>query len=204
MKIDEIFTSIQGEGLTAGYPTVFVRCAGCNLRCTYCDTLQAQEVESGRDIAVASVAEEVFRSGSDHVCITGGEPLMQREGVFSLLQMLHDSGRDVSIETNGTIDFRILQPYASICMDVKCPSSGEKSDISLLSCIRPSDSVKFVIGTDEDIAYAHQILIDNQVSGTVFWSPVFGSDQHRLIGYIIDNKLKVRFQLQLHKVVGVR
>lgn len=203
MKIAEIFTSIQGEGISSGYPTVFIRLAGCNLRCRYCDTQNAQN-EGENEMAVATIVEEVFRSGVTHVCITGGEPLLQQHDLLALLQMLHDAGREITIETNGTIDFRPFQKFSTICMDVKCPSSGEKSDLALLSHIRESDSVKFVIGSDEDLMYAHDILKNYPVRGMVFWSPVFGTDPQGIVSFILDKKLSVRFQLQLHKVIGVQ
>jgi 7-carboxy-7-deazaguanine synthase len=203
MNIAEIFTSIQGEGTYSGYPTVFIRLAGCNLRCLYCDTQNAQS-EGGKEMDSLVIAQEVFRSGVTHVCITGGEPLLQTNVLFSLLSILHDSGYIISIETNGTIDFRPLQPFSSICMDVKCPSSGEKSDLSLLSFIREMDSVKYVIGSFEDLTYAHETMNAYPVEGVTFWSPVFGYDNQEIITYIMEKKLPVRFQLQLHKIVGVK
>lgn len=203
MRIAEIFTSIQGEGTFSGYPTVFVRLAGCNLRCTYCDTPCAQS-DAGEEIAPAGVAAAVFRAGVTHVCITGGEPLLQVQELMSLLPMLHDSGLNISIETNGTLSFRMVQKYATICMDVKCPSSGQGSDLSLLSDIRPEDSVKYVIGTDEDLQYADQVMKSWPVKGTVFWSPVYGCDPKTILAFILNHRLPVRFQVQLHKIVGVQ
>jgi len=202
MKIAEIFTSIQGEGSSSGYPTVFIRFAGCNLRCRYCDTPAAQE-ECGAEMEAEAIAEEVQQSGVTHVCVTGGEPLLQQD-LPALLKILHDFGHEITIETNGTVDFRSCQEYATVCMDVKCPSSGEKSDLSLLQWIRPKDSVKFVIGTDEDLRYAHETLKQNAVRGTVFWSPVFGTDPMKIVSFILDHNLPVRFQLQLHKIIGVQ
>ncbi|PWR71968.1 7-carboxy-7-deazaguanine synthase QueE [Methanospirillum lacunae] len=202
MKIAEIFTSIQGEGDTSGYPTIFIRFAGCNLRCLYCDTRAAQD-DYGTEMDLAQIMEEVQKSGIAHVCITGGEPLLQ-QNLPALLKMLKETGHATTIETNGTQDFRTCQDYATICMDVKCPSSGEKSDLSLLHWIRPEDSVKYVIGTDEDLRYAHETLKQNAVRGTIFWSPVFGTDPMKIVSYILDQNLPVRFQLQLHKIIGVQ
>ena len=203
MRIAEIFTSIQGEGTNAGYPTIFVRFSGCNLRCRYCDTPSAQE-GVGTEMAPLNVASEIVRAGVTHVCITGGEPLLQDHDLLTLLSILSDHDLQVSIETNGTVDFSPFQKHATICMDVKCPSSGEKSDLSLLSHIRPEDSVKYVIGTDEDIRYAHEVMKSAPVDGTIFWSPVFGSDTTRILYYIMEHRLMVRFQVQLHKVIGVK
>lgn len=202
MKIAEIFTSIQGEGDTSGYPTTFIRFSGCNLRCRYCDTTAAQE-NCGALMDPSMIMEEVQRFGITHVCVTGGEPLLQ-QNLPALLKMLLKTGHVITIETNGTLDFRSCQDYATICMDVKCPSSGEKSDLSLLKWIRPEDSVKFVIGTDEDLRYAHETLKQNAVRGTIFWSPVFGTDPMKIVSYILDRNLPVRFQVQLHKIIGVQ
>ena len=203
MRIAEIFTSIQGEGTSSGYPTVFVRLAGCNLRCAYCDTPDAQS-NTGEEIAPAGVAAAVFRAGVTHVCITGGEPLLQEQDLMSLLPMLHDSGLNISIETNGTIPFGNVQKYSTICMDVKCPSSDQESDLSLLSDIRDEDSVKYVIGTEDDLQYADQVMKSWPVQGTVFWSPVYGCDSKTILSYILKHRLPVRFQVQLHKIVGVQ
>ena len=202
MKIAEIFTSIQGEGSSSGYPTIFLRFAGCNLRCKYCDTPAAQG-DCGTEMEIRSIAEEVKRSGVTHVCLTGGEPLLQND-LPALLKILHGAGHEITIETNGTMDFRPCLEYTTVCMDVKCPSSGEKSDLSLLQWIRPEDSVKFVIGTDEDLRYAHETLKQNAVRGRIFWSPVFGTDPMKIVSFILDHNLQVRFQLQLHKIIGVQ
>lgn len=163
-----------------------------------------EHLGGGREVDPLLVAEEVFRSGVTYVCVTGGEPLLQMHDLCALLPLLNDYGHSVSIETNGTIDFRPLQDLSTICMDVKCPSSGETSDLSLLTFIRDSDSVKFVIGTEEDICYAHEVMKNYLIKGVIFWSPVFGSDSHMIISYIMEQKLPVRFQLQLHKVIGVK
>jgi 7-carboxy-7-deazaguanine synthase len=202
MKIAEIFSSIQGEGSTSGYPTIFIRFAGCNLRCRYCDTPAAQD-DCGTEMDPASIAEKILQSGIIHVCVTGGEPLLQ-PNLPALLQILHEAGREITLETNGTLDFRPCQDYATICMDIKCPSSGEKSDLSLLPWIGPEDSVKCVIDTDEDLRYAHETLKQNAVRGTIFWSPVFGTDPMKIVSFILDQNLPVRFQLQLHKIIGVQ
>jgi 7-carboxy-7-deazaguanine synthase len=203
MKIAEIFTSIQGEGLTSGYPTVFVRLAGCNLRCTYCDTQYAQDC-SGAEMTPVQVASEVLRTGVIHVCITGGEPLLQQEELLVLLPMLRDNGLEITIETNGTVGFQQVLEYATVCMDVKCPSSGETSDLSLLSAIRREDSVKYVVGTREDLVYASRVMESSPVEGTIFWSPVSGCDYTQVISYIMEHRLPVRFQVQLHKILGVQ
>ncbi|MEN6397022.1 MAG: 7-carboxy-7-deazaguanine synthase, partial [Methanoregula sp.] len=138
------------------------------------------------------------------VCITRGEPLLQKDALLGLLASLHKRGTAVDIETNGTIDFTDVQPYAAICMDVKCPSSGEKSDLSLLAKIRPEDSVKFVVGTIEDCRYAQDVIEHHAIAGEIFFSPVYGIDYQPIVRFILEHNLPVRFQVQLHKILGVK
>ncbi len=162
MKIAEIFRSLQGEGKNQGKPCLFIRLAGCNLHCRWCDTAYAQN----GGIRDESLMPFSNRSGAlipPYVCITGGEPLLQADELEQLLVPLHTQGTAIDIETNGTIDFTRLQPYASICMDVKCPSSGEQSDLALLDALRPQDSVKFVVKDETDCLYAREII--NPVTG---------------------------------------
>lgn len=150
------------------------------------------------------ILEQCWRQNPRYVCITGGEPLLQIDTLLSLLTSLKKRGTMIDIETNGTIDFTPVQPYASVCMDVKCPSSGEKSNLSLLSKIRPEDSVKFVVADEEDCRFAHGIMDRYPVAGSVFFSPVYGADMAPFIRYILVNSLPVRFQVQLHKIIGVK
>lgn len=202
MKIAEIFLSLQGEGLRQGTPCLFVRLSGCNLACRWCDTQYARS--GGTETSCDKILEEVWRQNPRSVCITGGEPLLQNDALLPLLVSLHRRGIAIDIETNGTIDFTPVQPYASVCMDVKCPSSGEKSDLSLLAKIRPQDSVKFVVGGPEDCRYAQEVLARHAIAGECFFSPVCGTDYNTIVRFILDNNLPVRFQLQLHKVLGVK
>jgi len=202
MKISEIFFSLQGEGREQGKPCMFVRCAGCNLNCRWCDTLYAKA--GGTETGVDAILEQIWRTNPRHVCITGGEPLLQADALIPLLDSLHARGIGVDIETNGTLDFSLLQSRASICMDVKCPSSGEESDPGLLKKIRDSDSVKFVVGDENDCLYAMEIMNLYPIRGEIFFSPVFGTDCQPLVRFILKNNLPVRFQVQLHKVLGVK
>jgi 7-carboxy-7-deazaguanine synthase len=119
MKIAEIFQSLQGEGKNQGKPCLFIRLAGCNLHCQWCDTAYART--GGTEMDLATILEHVMSLNPSRVCVTGGEPLLQTDDLGPLLLSLHQKGIAIDIETNGTIDFRPLQPYASICMDVKCP-----------------------------------------------------------------------------------
>ena len=202
MKIAEIFKSLQGEGVRQGAPCLFVRLSGCNLSCRWCDTKEAL----GAGIAMSEdyILEQCWRQNPRYVCITGGEPLLQTDALLPLLASLAKRGTVIDIETNGTIDFTPVQQYTSVCMDVKCPSSGEKSDLSLLSKIRAEDSVKFVVADVEDCRYAHGVMDKFPIAGPVFFSPVFGADTAPLVRYILTNNLPVRFQVQLHKILGVK
>ena len=201
MKIAEIFKSLQGEGTNQGKPCLFIRLAGCNLRCRWCDTPASQS--GGTEVSPDSILEQVWRTNPHYVCITGGEPLLQADELEPLLASLHKRGTVIDIETNGTVDFTRFQPYASICMDVKCPSSGEESDPALLLKIRPTDSVKFVVKDMTDCRFAEDMIRSQRIAGEVFISPVFGTDYRMISDFILANNLPVRMQVQLHKIIGV-
>jgi 7-carboxy-7-deazaguanine synthase len=202
MKISEIFYSIQGEGKSQGAPCLFIRCAGCNLNCRWCDTEYARS--GGTEMDVEAILKEASRINPRLACITGGEPLLQGDALLPVLAELKKIGIATEIETNGTLDFSRFQPYASICMDVKCPSSGEESDLSLLPKIRPNDSVKFVVGGEDDCRYANEVLNMHPVRGEVFLTPVHGADTAPIVRFILKNGLPVRFQIQIHKIIGVK
>jgi len=202
MKIAEIFKSLQGEGKNQGKVCLFIRLSGCNLHCRWCDTEYART--AGTEMSLDAVLEQVWRVNPPYVCITGGEPLLQTQDLEPLLISLHKRGTAIDIETNGTIDFTRLQPYAAICMDVKCPSSGEESDLALLDSIRKEDSVKFVVSDDTDCRYAQEIMDTHRIAGEIFFSPVFGTDYKPITQFILSNSLPVRFQVQLHRIIGVK
>ncbi|MDP3395813.1 MAG: radical SAM protein [Methanoregula sp.] len=202
MKVTEIFKSLQGEGKNQGKGCLFIRLSGCNLNCHWCDTEYART--GGKEMSLDAILEQVWRINPPYICITGGEPLMQEESLEPLLQSLHKRGALIDIETNGTYAFTRLQPYASICMDVKCPSSGEQSDLLLLNAIRPQDSVKFVLKDETDCQYAQQVMELHKIAGEIFFSPVAGSNYATIAQFILANNLPVRFQLQLHKIIGVK
>lgn len=202
MKITDIFQSLQGEGKNQGIPCLFIRLAGCNLRCRWCDTPESWA--GGTEMNLNSILEQVGRINPSYICVTGGEPLLQADELDHLLGSLHKRGVIIDIETNGTIDFSRFQPSASICMDVKCPSSGEQSDLSLLEKIRPQDSIKFVVKDEADCQFAKEIMKTHQIAGEVFMSPVFGTDYTTISKFILINNLPVRMQVQLHKVIGVK
>jgi 7-carboxy-7-deazaguanine synthase len=202
MKIAEIFRSLQGEGKNQGKPCLFIRLAGCNLHCHWCDTPYAHT--RGIEMDPDTVLEQVWRVNPTYICITGGEPLLQSDDLEPLLVLLHARGIVIDIETNGTINFTRLQPFASICMDVKCPSSGERSNLALLDMLCPEDSVKFVVADETDCQYALDIITSFKIPCEIFWSPVYGTDYQAIATFILDNNLPVRFQIQLHKIIGVK
>jgi 7-carboxy-7-deazaguanine synthase len=202
MKIAEIFRSLQGEGKNQGKPCLFIRLAGCNLNCRWCDTTYARD--GGITMSLDSVLEQVWRINPPYVCITGGEPLVQVNALEPLLASLNKRGTTIDIETNGTIDFSRLQQFASVCMDVKCPSSGEQSNLGLLEKIRPQDCVKFVVNDEADCQYAQEVMNTHRIAGEIFFSPVYGTDNKVITKFILANNLPVRFQIQLHKMIGVK
>jgi 7-carboxy-7-deazaguanine synthase len=202
MRIAEIFRSLQGEGKNQGKPCLFIRLAGCNLKCRWCDTPESRI--GGMEMSLDAILEQVWRINPSYVCITGGEPLIQGDELENLLVSLHKRGTVIDIETNGTVDFTRFQPFASVCMDVKCPSSGEQSDLSLLDTIRPQDSVKFVVKDEADCQYTLEVIRAHRIAGEIFVSPVFGTDYQIISKFILGNSLPVRMQVQLHKIIGVK
>ena len=202
MRVAEIFRSLQGEGKNQGRVTTFLRLAGCNLDCRWCDTRYARS--GGEELTREEILAEVHALGCRRVCITGGEPLLQAGELLPLMEALHHAGNGIEIETNGTIDFRPFQPFASLCMDVKCPSSGERSDLSLLAHLGGEDSVKFVVGGVEDCEYAREVISTYPTRAEILFSPVFGTDCRAIADYVLEQDLPARFQLQLHRILGVR
>ncbi len=203
MKIDEMFSSIQGESTRQGLPTFFIRTAGCNLRCRYCDTPHAQT--GGEDIAPEDIVKAAAASRLLHVCITGGEPLLQNETV-ELAALLIDNGRTVSIETNGTVDASILPESCRRVIDIKCPGSGEngRTHPENLNTVRPTDEFKFVIGDRRDFDYAQAFTDDHVLlsRSTVLLSPVSGMlEPAELAAWMLDGFRGARLNLQLHRII---
>ena len=203
LKINEIFFSIQGESTYAGLPCVFVRLTYCNLSCTYCDTTYA--FTEGQDMALEEILTQVQSYGSRLVEITGGEPLLQKN-VHLLMTELCNRGYRVLLETGGHMSIRPVDSRVTRIMDIKCPSSGEsdKNDWSNIEALTARDEVKFVIGNREDYEWAKRILFQHKLNErcTVLFSPVFNALPNRqLAEWILEDKLPVRFQLQLHKYI---
>jgi len=202
MKICEIFHSIQGEGITMGVPTTFIRMSGCNLECRWCDTSYARD--EGHEMTMDMVLEEIEKIGCWQVCVTGGEPMSQEETV-KLIDMLLVEGYFVTLETNGSINLEklVCSEALMISMDIKCPGSGqsEKMDFSNIELLGPTDQLKFVISDREDYDYARKIINDYAPGCSVVMTPVWGFDIGEIISWVLKDKLDVRVLPQLHKLV---
>ena len=203
LKITEIFLSLQGEARDAGWPTVFVRLTGCPLRCQYCDTAYAFFGGEWRDID--AILAEVASHGVRHVCVTGGEPLAQKRSL-DLLRRLCDAGYRVSLETSGAIDVADADPRVSRVLDIKTPGSAEveRNRWENLPLLNAHDQIKFVICSRDDYDWARGIVAEHRLSERcdVLFSPSKGEISARdLADWIVQDRLPVKFQMQLHKVL---
>ncbi len=205
MRVSEIFLSLQGESSSAGLPTVFVRTAGCHLRCRWCDTTYA--FAGGEELAPAEVYRRAAAFGVRRACLTGGEPLLQpRHEVLALLDLLGDW--EVSVETSGAVSLEgfPLRDGHRWVMDLKCPSSGmsERMDLANLDRLRPVDEVKFVVGDEADYRWAVETIRRHGLERRcrLLFSPVYGElDPARLAEWILRDRLEARLQVQLHKLL---
>lgn len=204
LKITEIFYSLQGESNTVGLPTVFVRLTGCPLRCGYCDSEYA--FYGGTRMSLDAICEEVASHKPRYICVTGGEPLAQRE-CLTLLTRLCDAGYDVSLETSGALPIDHVDPRVSRVVDLKTPGSDEvaRNRYENMALLTARDQVKFVICSREDYEWA-RFKVDEyslaQRAGEVLFSPAFGQiTPLALAEWILADNLPVRFQLQLHKLL---
>ncbi len=203
LRITEIFHSLQGEARDVGWPTVFVRLTGCPLRCVYCDTAYAF---TGGDVrTVDSILTEVAGYGAARVCVTGGEPLAQKN-CLGLLTALCDAGYHVSLETSGALDVANVDPRVVKVMDIKTPGSGEaeKNRHENIALLTARDQVKFVLCDRADYEFAKQWIqahaLDQRCD--VLFSPSHGQlATTDLADWILRDRINVRFQLQLHKVL---
>ncbi len=203
LRITEIFHSLQGEARTVGWPTVFVRLTGCPLRCVYCDTAYA--FKGGESLSLDEILARVAGFGARHVTVTGGEPLAQR-GCFDLLQQLCDQGYEVSLETSGALDVGDVDPRVSKVMDLKTPSSGEsgRNRYENIDHLATKDQVKFVIGGEADYSWSLDKVREYALPDRceVLFSPVADvMPASQLAEWILRDRLPVRFQLQLHKIL---
>ena len=203
VRLSEIFFSLQGEAARSGIPTVFIRLTGCPLRCTWCDTEYA--FTGGTTTPIRTILAEVARYPTRHVCVTGGEPLAQRP-CLTLLTALCDAGYDVCLETAGALDIAPVDPRVSRIMDLKAPDSGEsgKNLLGNIAHLRATDEVKIVIASRADFDWACEMIAAYQLTARcdVVLSPV-ASQQNptELAEWILAAGLRVRFQLQLHKLL---
>jgi len=203
LKITEVFHSLQGEALQAGLPTVFVRLTGCPLRCTYCDSEYA--FYGGEWMSFEQIFEQIEKYGTKYVCVTGGEPLAQKR-CAAFLVLLCDAGYDVSLETSGAVDIELADRRVRRVMDLKTPDSGEEGRNLWQNVDRLTerDQVKFVICSRQDYEWACEQLESRGLAGRceVLFSPSWGQvDPAELADWILQDRLPVRFQLQLHKLL---
>jgi len=203
LRVTEIFSSLQGEGLASGCPTVFVRLTGCPLRCHYCDTAYA--FSGGDWLELDEILRRVAALGPRLVCVTGGEPLAQR-ACPELLGALCDQGYQVSLETSGALDIAPVDPRVSRVVDVKTPGSGEleRNLWSNLDLLTAGDQLKFVICGQDDYQWSRTQLRDLGLTRRcpVLFSPAQPTmDPTELADWIVRDNLPVRFQLQLHKLL---
>ena len=203
LRLTEIFLSVQGEARAVGWPTVFVRLTGCPLRCQYCDTAYAFHGGQWHDID--AILAEVARHGVRHVCVTGGEPLAQKR-CLALLEKLCDAGYDVSLETSGAIDIGGVDARVNRVVDLKTPGSAEmhRNRLENIALLTPRDQVKFVICDRADYEWARGMVHEHALAARceVLFSPSAQQLPAReLADWIIADRLPVRFQLQLHKIL---
>lgn len=200
--MNEIFYSIQGEGVYMGIPMVFVRFTGCNLRCSWCDTKYAWE--EGKEMKIDEILAEIKKYKTNWVCITGGEPLLQ-EDIYKFIDRLLNMGYKILLETNGSITLENLpcEDNLIVDMDIKTPSSGMSKfmDLSNLEILGPKDTVKFVIANQEDYAFFKEFIKNNEIKGEIILQPEGNKNLKWLVEKVLEDQLNVRVLPQLHKIV---
>jgi len=203
LRVTEIFHSIQGESTQIGRRCSFVRLTGCNLRCVWCDTSYA--FEGGKEMSVAEIVREVEAHAAPLVLVTGGEPLAQSR-VGDLMRALADKGMEVMIETGGSLDISGIDARVRIIMDLKCPGSGMegRNRWENLEFLKITDEIKFVVNDRRDYEWAREVIRRRRLweRSVVLLSPVFDvMDRRRLAEWILEDRLHVRMQMQLHKLI---
>ena len=203
MKVVEIFKSIDGEGIRVGYPVTFIRLAGCNLRCNYCDTKYSYEDEKFTEMTPQEIYNQVYKLGGKRITLTGGEPLIHKD-VKVLVDLLIQKGYEVNIETNGSVDITLfLDKHTIITMDYKCASSDMEDKMLLdnISKLRKQDVLKFVVSDDNDLDTVQRIY--QNTKATVYISPVFGRiEPKQIVEYMLEHNMEnCRVQVQLHKII---
>jgi 7-carboxy-7-deazaguanine synthase len=203
LRINEIFHSLQGEADAVGFPTVFIRLTGCPLRCSYCDTEYAFHAGDWREFD--SIIDEVRSYGAQYVCVTGGEPLAQ-PNCLGLLQRLCDAGFQVSLETSGALDVAAVDSRVARVIDVKTPDSNEsaRNRVENFAVLSQRDQLKFVIGSRGDYDWSKAFINEHGLTQRcrILFSPSYHAlSATTLAEWILEDRLPVRFQLQLHKVL---
>ena len=209
MIINEIFHSLQGETTKAGFPSLFIRLAGCNLECSYCDTVYARSISSGRKMSVMEIVNKAtLYENIDHITVTGGEPLVQNESI-DLMKALIRKGYTVQLETNGSMLLKHVPGRVRKIVDIKTPSSGHGSSFITenLKYLKHTDELKFVIFDINDYNFSAEFIRTNvnhlkKKHIAVNFSPVFGKlSSKRLAELILADRLPVRLNIQLHKII---
>lgn len=207
--INDIFYSIQGESSFAGYPCVFIRLAGCNLKCSYCDAKDALTNANSKKMNIPDIIKAIYETGGKIrlVEITGGEPLIQ-EDVYNLFGELIKLNYLVLLETNGTVNLIKVPKEVVKIVDIKCPSSNfaDKNNYKNLGCINANDELKFVIGTEEDYIFAKYFLMNHSIKTTkIIFSAVEGLMPAKDLALrILSDKLNVRLGVQIHKLLHLK
>jgi len=202
MKVNEIYYSIQGEGIQSGLPTIFIRLTGCNLRCSYCDTKYAYT--KGKELTIDEISLKLREFTCNTVCITGGEPLIH-ENIFELINNLSRNKYSLLIETNGSKKINSLLSFQKlrISLDIKCPSSGMQDQMIMknIDKLRECDQLKFIIQSKDDYHYGVEILKKFKPMSFVFFQPVWGFDLKQLADWMITDGIQAQLGIQLHKFI---
>ncbi len=204
IDISEIFYSIQGESTYSGLPFIFVRFAGCNLRCNYCDAKYSYTPE--KKLTIDEILNRILQfKPTKHILITGGEPLLQKE-IYTLFSKLHSSNYTILLETNGSISLKNVPEYVIKIVDIKCPDSGEGNSFypdNLNYVNLKKDQIKFVISSDSDYQWSKNFIVSKGLFGqNVLFSAAWGIYPYiKLVNNILNDKLDVRFQPQIHKFI---
>lgn len=204
LNITELFRSVQGESSLSGLPTTFVRLAQCNLRCSWCDT--SYSFSKGKTTSFDELFAAIEKMGCRYICITGGEPLLQ-PNVHPFMEQLCDKNYLLSLETGGSLSIAPVDSRVRTILDIKCPASGmsHKNYLENLSLLREKDEIKFVLADENDYLFAKNICTEHTLfdrSYEILFSPVHGVlPPQRLVEWILEDKLPVRLNLQIHKVI---
>jgi|TARA_B100001971_G_C18096972_1_gene486652 7-carboxy-7-deazaguanine synthase len=205
LRVNEIFQSIQGEGIQIGAPTIFLRLFGCDLRCAWCDSMHAVEGGDYQNITLDDIIQEAESHDCKNICITGGEPLLQQDVLVPLIDILIQKKYNILLETSGHIrpNEIFYNPNVLISMDCKCPGSTmeKKTDFSILESLQEKDQIKFVINDKSDYEYAKQIITHRHFRATIVFQPVYGTDISFLVDLALKDNLNIKVLPQLHKLI---